>query len=287
MRLVCPNCGAQYEVDDAAIPAPGRDVQCSNCGHTWFQQPADEDAYLAEELGLPRPEQPAPMPEATDTRDPEDPYDADDSIQAAFDAPPTDPDPTPAETSADMTNPTPPAQRRTLDDDVRSILRAEAEHEQAKRRREGTLETQGDLGLDTPRPAHVSVDHTMKIKGQIRPAEHRRDLLPDIEEINSTLRANADAPRSNDPGIQAAQAEEAGNRRGFRLGFGLSLAILGAAASVYAYSPAIIDQVPQLRAPLTSYVGTVNVLRDTIDSGMSSAAAHLHDLLSELNANKE
>lgn len=37
MRLVCPNCAAQYNVDDRAIPPGGRDVQCSNCGHTWFQ----------------------------------------------------------------------------------------------------------------------------------------------------------------------------------------------------------------------------------------------------------
>ncbi|NCO17101.1 MAG: hypothetical protein GW902_07720, partial [Alphaproteobacteria bacterium] len=26
MRLVCPNCDAQYEVGDDAIPAGGRDV---------------------------------------------------------------------------------------------------------------------------------------------------------------------------------------------------------------------------------------------------------------------
>ncbi|PWE51753.1 hypothetical protein DEM26_01980 [Thioclava sp. NG1] len=41
MRLVCPNCGAQYEVDDAVIPDGGRDVQCSNCGHGWFQPSKD------------------------------------------------------------------------------------------------------------------------------------------------------------------------------------------------------------------------------------------------------
>ncbi len=40
MRLVCPNCAAQYEVDDSAIPPAGRDVQCANCGDTWFQHPA-------------------------------------------------------------------------------------------------------------------------------------------------------------------------------------------------------------------------------------------------------
>lgn len=43
MRLICPNCGAQYEVADDAIPAAGRDVQCSNCGHGWFQHPHDAE----------------------------------------------------------------------------------------------------------------------------------------------------------------------------------------------------------------------------------------------------
>jgi len=37
MRLTCPNCGAQYEVPEAAIPEAGRDVQCSACGETWVQ----------------------------------------------------------------------------------------------------------------------------------------------------------------------------------------------------------------------------------------------------------
>jgi predicted Zn finger-like uncharacterized protein len=40
MRLICPNCDAQYEVSDSAIPAGGRDVQCSNCGNTWYQLPS-------------------------------------------------------------------------------------------------------------------------------------------------------------------------------------------------------------------------------------------------------
>ncbi|KUP91835.1 zinc-ribbon domain-containing protein [Tritonibacter horizontis] len=40
MRLICPNCGAQYEVPEDVIPAEGRDVQCSNCGDTWFQPSA-------------------------------------------------------------------------------------------------------------------------------------------------------------------------------------------------------------------------------------------------------
>lgn len=48
MRLVCPNCDAEYEVDRNMIPTGGRDVQCSNCATTWFQMPsADEDGMDA------------------------------------------------------------------------------------------------------------------------------------------------------------------------------------------------------------------------------------------------
>ena len=40
MRLICPNCSTQYEVDDSAVPAAGREVQCGSCSSTWFQAPA-------------------------------------------------------------------------------------------------------------------------------------------------------------------------------------------------------------------------------------------------------
>ena len=47
MRLICPNCEAQYEVPDNAISMEGRDVQCSSCGHTWFQLHPDQEAAIA------------------------------------------------------------------------------------------------------------------------------------------------------------------------------------------------------------------------------------------------
>ncbi|WP_299906083.1 zinc-ribbon domain-containing protein [uncultured Paracoccus sp.] len=37
IRLTCPECGAEYRVDATAIPADGRDVECSSCGHGWHQ----------------------------------------------------------------------------------------------------------------------------------------------------------------------------------------------------------------------------------------------------------
>lgn len=47
MRLICPNCDAQYEIDPDLVPPGGRDVECSSCGKLWFQtkeQPAAPNA---------------------------------------------------------------------------------------------------------------------------------------------------------------------------------------------------------------------------------------------------
>ena len=45
MRLICPNCSAQYEIDATLVPDEGRDVQCSNCGHTWFELPPPPEDF--------------------------------------------------------------------------------------------------------------------------------------------------------------------------------------------------------------------------------------------------
>ena len=37
MRLVCPNCKANYEIPPNAVPIGGREVKCDSCGHSWFQ----------------------------------------------------------------------------------------------------------------------------------------------------------------------------------------------------------------------------------------------------------
>lgn len=39
MRLICPKCNAQYEIERAMIPDEGREVECSACGHVWLQTP--------------------------------------------------------------------------------------------------------------------------------------------------------------------------------------------------------------------------------------------------------
>ena len=133
MRLICPNCGAQYEIDAALVPDAGRDVQCSACGQTWFQRRETSEEAVMEEAGVT-----APLPDPP------------------ADAPEDDPAPEPETTEPDAPEmddlPEPPRQRRP-DQAALAILREEAEREAEARRREAQgLETQGDLGLSGEAP---------------------------------------------------------------------------------------------------------------------------------------
>lgn len=50
MILPCPQCGAKFAVDDAALGTAGRRVRCSACRHEWHAQPVrDESAAAAEQ----------------------------------------------------------------------------------------------------------------------------------------------------------------------------------------------------------------------------------------------
>ncbi|WP_157973564.1 zinc-ribbon domain-containing protein [Tropicimonas sp. IMCC34043] len=103
MRLICPNCGAQYQVGDGAIPAHGRNVLCSSCGYRWFHA-------HPETLVAPAP-QPVPAAAASIRvgADDDDDYDEDDAF-----VPPVPP-------------------RRRTDESVLAVLREEAAREEAAR----------------------------------------------------------------------------------------------------------------------------------------------------------
>lgn len=264
MRLICPNCGAQYEVADDVIPEGGRDVQCSNCGHTWFESPGASEAA---ELAVEPPAPPIPEPEATPEPEPEPEPELE-----------VEPEPE-AEQPPDMP-------RRELDPSVADILRSEAELEQAARQAEAnTLETQQDLDLshdpvepptvdpDEDRRAREARDRLARLRGEPEIAAAvgatmaqdtdapRRELLPDIEEINSTLRPDA---QSGDTATDADDAAPA--RSGFRRGFMMMVIIALIALAVYVFAPQISAAVPQAEGVLTAYVEWVNGLRLWLDA---------------------
>ena len=288
MRLICPNCGAQYEVPDGVIPDEGRDVQCSNCGDTWYQHHPDNDPDLREELS------------------------AQDGMQAGLDemsdpAPAASPETTPEpEPAPEPVAPAATPQRRSLDPSIADVLREEAEREARARAAEGgSIETQPDLGLAEPedeadRRARQVRERMARMKGEpdtppapepeLVPEDNpvsRRDLLPDIDEINSSLRAASD-PRPAEaadhelPGDRelAQQAVAAGNG-GFRRGFFLALLLFAVLTAAYVMAPQIVAQVPALEPLMTSYVAVVDQGRAVLDEQVRGLLTALDQMTSE------
>ena len=286
MRLTCRNCDAQYEVDDAAIPPEGRDVQCSGCGHAWFQMRVDAVPQLRP--GVSAPVDPAgPDLAAAMWSDPG-VHRKDDPARTE---PLTDEGPPPvlpeAQEDAGL-------RRRGLDDTVLEVLREEAAREAAVRRAEAPppIEVQTDLGLAPPPPLlspsvflaarerfadpSVSPDElTFEDDTQARPAS-TRELFPDIEEINSTLRASSE-PRG-DESEAGTETYVGADRRGFRTGFLMIILIAVLLSLLYAMAPRIVAAVPASESAMQAYVDGVDWARLGVDAALQSAIRSLRSL---------
>jgi predicted Zn finger-like uncharacterized protein len=281
MRLICPNCGAQYEVGDDVIPEAGRDVQCSNCGHTWFEQPgasvAAEEGEDDEQHGHPERE-PEPEPEyASDPEPDPEPEPLPEPEPEPEPLPEPEPEPVPAY-----------AARSTVSPEIARILQEEAAREEAVRKAEaqGGLETQPDLGLESPldREAQLAEEarrRMARMRGEAAPAiasamtatpGSRRELLPDIEEINSSLRSAADRPEIVETPAEHAEVQ---NRRGFRFGFSLVVLVCAGLALVYNFAPRIAGMVPQTGPILDRYVAAVDDGRIWFDMRMQVLLAQI------------
>ena len=348
MRITCPNCGAQYEVDDALIPEAGRDVQCSNCGKGWFQakheepaaavaqdeieteehaddirpepdfeatepeneppvtentfgdleddaeedEPADVDAMapsdlvdetaeddLSAEVEDEEPEPSHAYAEAPETVDVIEPPEVE-NVEEAHAQPVEEQDAAEPEAIEDEEDEAPPQAQtpRSTDEAVLAVLREEAEREIAARRNEDAsgLETQPDLGLEE------SSDHRAAPVAEAAAASAavasgaRRDLLPDIDEINSTLRSDADREpeADHDTDMDAVVHER---RKGFRVGFTLMILIAVAMIGLYVGSAAIIDAVPSVEPFVISYVDWANGVRDWFDGMLEEGVAQLSE----------
>ncbi|UWQ92167.1 zinc-ribbon domain-containing protein [Rhodobacteraceae bacterium M382] len=286
MRLTCPNCGAQYEVPDGVIPTEGRDVQCSNCGNTWFQdhpdstpdtvRPAAEDDWDAGQ----------DVPPTDEEADTETPFE-DGDFQTGVDPDAyedEDLDLLPADPVIEESDQQPPSPQATgargLDPSISEILREEAEREAQIRAHETPdgLETQTEMGLeeavdDEPaRRARQARDRMARIKGEEPTAVvedtsgSRRGLLPDIEEINSTLRSSTNAVASADQDADQDAIEPVPEKRGFARGFALVLMIAVGMGVLYKMAPQIAQSVPQADPMISAYVALVDQARVWLDT---------------------
>ncbi|MEM7472427.1 MAG: zinc-ribbon domain-containing protein [Pseudomonadota bacterium] len=269
MRLICPNCDAEYEVDGTLFPAEGREVQCSNCSNTWFVKPGGDTADEAGPAQTP--------PELT-----------------------TEPSDAPAEDSAPSDPPRQEADPRALD-----ILHAEVEREKLARAEDANgLETQADLGLgdvgadsaqspserslvtddgaDASLPSsHIDPDEAALAPAPRRPDGAKRELLPDIEEINSTL---ADAPDPEFEDGETGEKKQSDGRQSFRLGFGLALLVAAGLIMAYAYAPEIAVRFPEVAEALQSYVEFVDKARVTLAMATDALAEKINDLTEQVGS---
>jgi predicted Zn finger-like uncharacterized protein len=277
MRLICPNCSAQYEVPADVIPAEGRDVQCSNCQETWFQTHPDTEPQtdvaqtLKEHFAQTEPEA-APVPPQTDAVSEPDPID--DEFERALNQEldtiaEDDPESSPAPAITHERS------KREIDPSVADILREEAQREREQRAAE-TFEHQDEFALDTDEPPSDpqpkksgyidpkfdDLDEMYKDTASDAPAS-RRDLLPDIEEINSTLRRDKKSAGKEVPETQAQK--NASGRSGFRA----AIILLLLAVAVYAYADLITSNVPQLAPYLDAYVAQIDQWRAALSDQTS------------------
>jgi predicted Zn finger-like uncharacterized protein len=303
MRLVCPNCEAKYEVPEDAIPESGRDVQCANCGHAWFQMRSRVGAADAEAVPASAPvAEPdmTPVADATPGQEAilatpvEAPQGKAEPVEAVaapasalagnvgrFTGPQSaEAAAAPVAKAAPKPENAPAPAPYAVDESVLAILREEAEREAEARRAEARpLETQPDLGLDAAMPARqkpaLVASGGALLHGpddaETRPSA-RRTLLPDVEEINSTLRPSEVPVDADDGQIPLNQREG----RGFRSGFLMVMAVAIVGAGVYLAAPQLSTMFPALAGALEIYVGAIDSLRLSLDGLMRSATVAIN-----------
>ncbi len=290
MRLICPNCGAQYEVDESVIPDVGRDVQCSNCGQAWFQMSASQLRAQEAEAAAAEAEAPEGTEEWAETDEPE----AEEAPAEVADPAPPEPEAEPAEPEYPQPEEPAPAEpepkRKTLDDAVMNVLREEADRERRAREAEGSAPmAEPDViavaavaaasaamapDLNDADEADVSRD-VMEGDDAVISRASRRELLPDIEEINSTLRATSD--RGGEAASVDAPETLRRRRSGFRMGFSTAVLVAAVLLLLYVLAPAIAAKAPATAPAMEAFVGAIDGFRSWVDNALRGLTASMSD----------
>ncbi|MDX8350026.1 zinc-ribbon domain-containing protein [Cognatiyoonia sp. IB215446] len=261
MRLVCPNCGAQYDIADDAIPEGGRDVQCSSCAHTWFQteKPAAvgrkrSELLLNAPLAEPPPRKPLDSAVSDILRQ-----------EAAHES---------AARAAEDGGP-PPTQEQKRPPGVNI---------EETRRRIAEM-TSAEAAKPAPSPAAVAAAATGAVVTTAPPAPAQNTnqrAVPTIEEINASLRARAEA--SDTSGLTEAEQYEVVQRRGFRRGFFFVLILLAIVMAPYFFQAQINENLPQFSQYMMPYVETIDQMRLWLNDQVQALSAMIGDLTSDNTA---
>jgi hypothetical protein len=146
----------------------------------------------------------------------------------------------------------------TSDDLATAIKKIVAE--EANRMVTDVSAVRGAASLDVPAAAVRAAEPPALTPAQLSAAS-RRDRLPDIEEISSTLSPAVALPPEEDDAPEPRRRSGSG----FRLGFGIVLLLSTLLAMVYVYAPRIIAEVPQSEKYIRAYSDAVDEGRIWLD----------------------
>ena len=271
MRLNCPKCEARYDVPGKNVPTSGREVQCSACGHTWFQtHPSLSNLHASvKDLAL----ETETMPQES-------------KVALAKSEPG-------AEISGrlDGTSSTPLSR---LHPTVAEVLKEEARREVAVRAAEN-LEKRTESGKDkallqtAPRFENAKSESNANpsiffgselaksggLHSQVTQVERasRDDLLPDLEEINSP--PNPEKSKKRKFADKSGQLKRFSHNRMKRLGLVTGIVIVICFLLIYQFSIVISQAIPQSEQILEIYVQFVDRLRIISDQSIARAIAWL------------
>lgn len=258
IEIVCPSCGARYQVPDESIGPEGRNVTCSSCTHKWrayreapgeaaespriaTEEPAADDATAEEAVAASRP---SGREQQMDT--------IRRMLEELKRTEESGPDPDAAAAVARPSRPAQTARRRDEDDEL----------------------ADEDLEAD-PLKARIS-----RLTKEGRPGKEAARL------------ANYDAAKLRKKherrARQLQRAKERRRRSGaFLTGFTLVAAVAATMVGLYVLQPQIVASSPQMGPAMNQYVVTVDRYRVVLDEATAGWQAWIAEQVSRLGGSDE
>lgn len=262
MRLICPNCGTEYDVADDPIPENGQDVQCSNCNHTWFQfqntsVPANtEDASAPDTRPGRRPLYPtfSNILNENATREKQMRAPATTALR-----------PTRKDTIFEPTNDGRQTRGRI----------AEMAEARAERQKLATALRIATAHRAAKRPKLMPAQHLHRVPQQSEDTNTIQLDMPSMDDSNTSLRTLAQVSE-----LELTHAEQPTiiTRHGFRRGFVFVLVSFGVLFGPYVFADQITANIPQTTDAMGSYVRMVDGWRLTLNQNSSALGAMIADV---------
>lgn len=236
MRLVCPSCSAEYEIDDGAIGARGRMVRCASCAAEWFQAPP---------VGAAAPLPPEPAPEA----DPVPPSVTDAAPQI------TAPEPDAPAADGTLSAAVEEEERPRVDfSALRHGLNAPEGEEPTYRVADGV--EPGEPSLADPVVDDPAVDERIRFDDEPPVVDA---TAADFDAVDEPRDRNATDAQSLAASLRAAEHEQqTGGGGAFLAGFATVTLLALVAIAVYVKAPDIAALAPAAEGPLAGYANAID-----------------------------